>query len=76
MSGTSPKDIDKEMKKSGESLKGCRSSFNKPILYKYIPRLAVMGGFLIAILSILSDFVGSLNSGTGILLAVGIVYEI
>jgi protein transport protein SEC61 subunit alpha len=37
---------------------------------------AYFGGFCIGALSLLADFLGTIGSGTGILLTSGIIYEI
>lgn len=44
-------------------------------LAKYIRPAAALGGFLIGFLSIFSDFIGALTSGTGLLLSTTIIYE-
>lgn len=41
---------------------------------KYIPIAATFGGMCIGALTIIADFLGVIGSGTGILLAVTIVY--
>jgi len=43
-------------------------------LAKYIPIAATFGGMCIGALTIIADFLGVIGSGTGILLAVTIVY--
>lgn len=47
-----------------------RSSFPR-----YIPTAAAFGGLCIGALSVLADFLGAIGSGTGILLAVTIIYQ-
>jgi len=44
------------------------------VLRKYIPVAAAFGGVCIGTLTILADFMGAIGSGTGILLAVTIIY--
>lgn len=44
------------------------------VLNRYIPVAAALGGMIIGLLSILSDLIGVIGSGTGILLSVSIVY--
>ena len=44
-------------------------------LNKYIPTAAAFGGVCIGALSIFADFMGAIGSGTGILLAVTIIYQ-
>jgi protein transport protein SEC61 subunit alpha len=44
-------------------------------LNRYIPNAAAFGGMAIGMLTILADFMGAIGSGTGILLAVTIIYQ-
>jgi protein transport protein SEC61 subunit alpha len=44
------------------------------VLNKYIPVAAALGGMIIGLISIFSDLVGTIGSGTGILLSVSIIY--
>jgi protein transport protein SEC61 subunit alpha len=48
----------------------------KDILKRSIPIAATFGGMCIGALTIFADFIGAIGSGTGILLAVTIVYGI
>merc|ERR1712216_903974 len=41
----------------------------------YIPTAAAFGGMCIGMLTIVADFLGAIGSGTGILLAVTIIYQ-
>ena len=41
---------------------------------KYIPTAAYLGGMIIGLISIFSDLMGAIGSGTGILLSVSIIY--
>jgi protein transport protein SEC61 subunit alpha len=43
-------------------------------LNKYIPIAAAVGGMCVGILTIFADFMGAIGSGSGILLAVNIIY--
>ena len=45
------------------------------VLNRYIPHLAVIGGFLIGIIAAFADFTGAIGTGTGILLTVMIIYN-
>lgn len=45
-------------------------------LDRYISRAAIVGGACIGILTILADLLGAIGSGTGILLAVTIIYNL
>ena len=52
------------------------SQFNKIFpFFSYIPTAAAFGGLCIGALSVLADFMGAIGSGTGILLAVTIIYQ-
>ena len=42
---------------------------------RYVPTAALLGGMCIGALTIFADFMGAIGSGTGILLAVNIIYE-
>ena len=56
-------------------VKGHRDQSTKTHLDRYIPVAAGFGGACIGILQIISDFTGAIGSGTGILLAVTIIYQ-
>ena len=51
-----------------------REQTNVEVLNRYIPTAAYLGGMLIGLISIFSDMMGAIGSGTGILLAVSIIY--
>jgi len=46
----------------------------KKELMRYMPVAATFGGMCIGALTIVADFMGAIGSGTGILLAVTIIY--
>jgi protein transport protein SEC61 subunit alpha len=52
-----------------------RENMIKDRLKRYIPIAAVFGGMCIGALTIFADFLGAIGSGTGILLAVTIIYS-
>lgn len=56
-------------------IKGHRESSMIHELNRYIPTAAALGGLLIGALSVFADFIGAIGSGTGILLAVTIIYQ-
>ncbi|KAH0872034.1 hypothetical protein HID58_069396 [Brassica napus] len=60
VSGSSARDVAKQLKKE---------------LNRYIPTAAAFGGVCIGALTVLADFMGAIGSGTGILLAVTIIYQ-
>lgn len=57
------------------TLIGHRDSSMLNYLKRYIPIAASFGGICIGSLTILADFMGAIGSGTGILLAVTIIYS-
>ena len=56
-------------------LKGHREASLVKELNRYIPTAAAFGGLCIGALSVIADFMGAIGSGTGILLAVTIIYQ-
>ncbi|XP_037494706.1 protein transport protein Sec61 subunit alpha [Jatropha curcas] len=54
---------------------GHRESNLQKELNRYIPTAAAFGGICIGALTVLADFMGAIGSGTGILLAVTIIYQ-
>jgi protein transport protein SEC61 subunit alpha len=75
VSGSSPKDVAKQLKDQNMGRPGHRDSSLLKLLYKYIPTAAAFGGLCIGALSVVADFMGAIGSGTGILLAVTIIYQ-
>ncbi len=75
--GLGPDKVAQQLMDSGMQIPGYRRS-GRPIeamLKRYIPVVTVLGGIIVALLAGVSDFFGVFGSGTGILLAVGIVYQ-
>jgi len=56
-------------------IEGMRGEAMVRHLNRYIPTAAAFGGIAIGLLSIIADFMGAIGSGTGILLAVTIIYQ-
>merc|ERR1711988_260605 len=75
VSGSSPRDVAKQLRDQQMMLKGHRDSSLLSVLNKYIPTAAAFGGMCIGMLTIVADFLGAIGSGTGILLAVTIIYQ-
>lgn len=73
VSGSGPNDVAKQLTEQNMFLRGHRDSGMKHRLNKYIPTAAALGGLCIGMLSIFSDFIGAMSSGTGIMLAVTII---
>lgn len=75
VSGSSAKDVARQLKDQQMTLKGHRETSLVKELNRYIPTAAAFGGFCIGLLTIMADFLGAIGSGTGILLAVTIIYQ-
>jgi protein transport protein SEC61 subunit alpha len=75
VSGSSAKDVAKQLRDQQMIMKGHRDSSLVKELNRYIPTAAAFGGLCIGALSVLADFLGAIGSGTGILLAVTIIYQ-
>jgi protein transport protein SEC61 subunit alpha len=75
VSGSSAKDVARQLLDQDLVIDGQRDESIVRILNKYIPTAAAFGGVCIGALSIFADFMGAIGSGTGILLAVTIIYQ-
>jgi len=75
VSGTSARDVAKQLKDQQMMMQGYRDTEMHKVLNRYIPTAACFGGACIGALTIVADFLGAIGSGTGILLAVTIIYQ-
>nr|Q25147.1 RecName: Full=Protein transport protein Sec61 subunit alpha [Halocynthia roretzi]BAA05019.1 HRSec61 [Halocynthia roretzi] len=75
VSGSAAKDVAKQLKEQQMVMRGHREKSMIHELNRYIPTAAAFGGLCIGALSVLADFIGAIGSGTGILLAVTIIYQ-
>ena len=75
VSGSSAKDVAKQLKDQQMMMRGHRDKSMIHELNRYIPTAAAFGGLCIGALSVMADFMGAIGSGTGILLAVTIIYQ-
>ena len=76
VSGMSAKDVTKQLVSQQISIIGSsREQSLKSTLERYISAAAGFGGMCIGLLTVLADFLGAIGSGTGILLAVTIIYQ-
>jgi protein transport protein SEC61 subunit alpha len=75
VSGSSPRDVAKQLKDQGLVIGGYRDNSMISVLNRYIPTAATFGGMCIGLLSIVADLTGAIGSGTGILLAVTIIHQ-
>jgi len=75
VSGSSPKDVAKSFKDQDMVIRGFRTKSTISVLNRYIPIAAAFGGMCIGALTVAADFMGAIGSGTGILLAVTIIFQ-
>jgi preprotein translocase SecY subunit len=75
--GLGPRTVAKQLVDSGMHIPGFRRSGRsiELILKRYIPVVTVLGGAIIGLIAAVSEFFGVFGTGTGILLAVGILYQ-
>jgi protein transport protein SEC61 subunit alpha len=75
--GLGPSTVAKQLVDSGMQIPGFRRSGKsiELILSRYIPVVTVLGGAIIGLIAAVSGFFGVFGTGTGILLAVGILYQ-
>merc|ERR1712169_139579 len=75
VSGSSARDVARQLREQGMVIRGHRDANMVKRLNRYIPTAAAFGGLCIGALSVMADFLGAIGSGTGILLAVTIIYQ-
>ncbi len=77
VSGLAPRDIASQIIDSKMQIPGFRSSpkIIERILKRYIPTLIIINGIIIAVLSFFADSLRALTSGTGLLIAIGIIHN-
>ncbi|CAK9233966.1 unnamed protein product [Sphagnum troendelagicum] len=75
ISGSSARDVARQLKEQQMVMPGHRESNLQKELNRYIPTAAAFGGMCIGALTVVADFMGAIGSGTGILLAVTIIYQ-
>ena len=75
--GLGPSTVAKQLVDSGMQVPGFRRSGKsiELILKRYIPVVTVLGGAIVGLIASVSEFSGVFGTGTGILLAVGILYQ-
>ena len=76
--GMDAKSVASQIESTGMQIPGYRRDIRiiEKVLNRYIPALAVLGGAAVGFLAAFADFTGALGTGTGILLAVMIVYQL
>lgn len=75
VSGSSPRDVARQLKEQQMVMRGHREGSMYKELKRIIPTAAAFGGMCIGALSIVADMMDAIGSGTGILLAVTIIYQ-
>jgi protein transport protein SEC61 subunit alpha len=75
VSGASPRDVAQQLKDQQIVIAGHRETSMYKELKRIIPTAAALGGVIIGMLSVAADLMGAIGSGTGILLAVTIIYQ-
>lgn len=75
VSGSSPRDVARQLKEQQMTIVGHRDTSMYKELKRIIPTAAAFGGLCIGVLSVAADMLGAIGSGTGILLAVTIIYQ-
>lgn len=73
ISGMGPKKVYEQFQRSGREIAGFPGNATYKVLNHYIPTAAAFGGLSVGALTIFSDSVGAIGSGTGILLAANII---
>lgn len=74
ISGQSPKDVCRQLMEQDMTIEGHREEALIKYLSRYIITAAAFGGICIGALCIFADVLGAIGSGTGIMLAVTIIY--
>ncbi len=78
-SGMDARTVASQIAKSGMQVPGFRKSPQvlERVLARYIPKVTILGGAIIGILTLIANMLGTIGnvSGTGLLLAVSIAYR-
>ncbi|MHC1585269.1 MAG: preprotein translocase subunit SecY, partial [Candidatus Syntropharchaeia archaeon] len=78
--GMGPKDVARQIHRSGLQIPGYRRSIGsiEKVMERYIPKVTIIGGAFIGLLCVMANMLGTLGdaTGTGILLTVSIVYRL
>jgi preprotein translocase subunit SecY len=76
MTGQSPREMAEQLEEMGWQIPGFRRDPRvvENMLNKYIPTITVLGSMFVGLLAAVATLTGSLGSGMGILLTVGIIF--
>ncbi len=77
VAGIAPRDISHQILQAGLMVPGFRPTPRvlERILDRYIPTVTIIGGICVGAIAAFADFLGSLGTGMGVLLTVGIIYQ-
>ncbi|EED77848.1 predicted protein [Postia placenta Mad-698-R] len=75
ISTAGPRDIAKQLKDQQMVMAGHREGSMYKELKRVVPTAAALGGAILGLLSVAADLMGAIGSGTGILMAVTIIYS-
>jgi hypothetical protein len=75
VSGSGPRDVAKQLKEQQMVMAGHREGSMYKELKRVIPTAAAIGGATLGLISVAADLMGAIGSGTGILMAVTIIYS-
>jgi len=78
LTSVGPRDVARQIHASGLHIPGFRKDIRviERVLKRYIPAVTVIGGAFVGLLASFADLTNALGSGTGVLLTVGIVYQL
>jgi len=78
LTNVGPGEVARQIHESGMHIPGFRKDRRiiEKILDRYIPAVTVLGGIFVGLLASFADLTNALGSGTGVLLTVGIVYQL
>ena len=69
------REVAKNLKDNNLTMRGYRDTTVVAVLDRYIPTTAALGGFAVGALTLLADGLGCIGSGSGLILAVTIMYQ-
>lgn len=69
------REVAKNLKEYNLTMRGYRDTTVVAVLDRYIPTTAALGGFAVGALALLADALGCVGSGSGLLMAVTILYQ-
>jgi preprotein translocase subunit SecY len=76
--GMDAKSVARKLQQGGMVIPGFRGDIRiiERVLSRYIPPITLLGGASVGLLAAFGDMTGALGGGTGVLLTVGIVYQL